>query len=272
MQDRVANALKKYVPDSEATILYLSICKHITSSYMDPVLLPDQRVYRIWYALYMLRGWRKWLLSHKDYTLKDNFITNNAFVCVEINAHALIEIIVKLRLKNQANLFNTLWFSSQPCESMFRMMRSMGTVNFTKINFNLNELLNMIARVEMADKIAHSTKDVNFPKIDAHICNEPQVEPQLPTDQQIVAEMEKARKDALAKLAEFDIFLNANDITENRELQIAKERIANAMMESFSMDEDLDEDPDSDFEEESSEFDRKKRTQKHTSVAIYRIT
>lgn len=85
MEDRVLNAMKNHVPNCEATLMYLNICKHITSSYLEPKLKPVERVYSIWYALYFLRCWRSWILSHKDYSLRDNFISNNAYNCVEIN-------------------------------------------------------------------------------------------------------------------------------------------------------------------------------------------
>lgn len=247
MEDRISNALNKYIPHSEATVMYLSICKHITSSYLQPNLMPTERIYNIWYGLYFLRGWRKWLLSQKDYSLKDNFISSNAYICVEINAHALIEIIVKLREKNQANLFKPLSFSSQPCESIFRMMRSMGTINFTKINFNLYELLHMIARVEMSNKIAYSNKDIEFARIAREIETKDSL--QMPSNLEILNEMEKARKNAIAKMAEFGIFLSENEITHNKELQCAKEKTAKEMMAMFPN--ECESDWFSDSEEES---------------------
>lgn len=47
MEYRVEEALKKYVIDSEATIVYLQICRNVTSSSLDEKLTPDERVYRI---------------------------------------------------------------------------------------------------------------------------------------------------------------------------------------------------------------------------------
>lgn len=41
--------------------------------------------------------------------------------------------ILKLRDEGKTEMFQTHLFASQPCEHMFRHMRSMGTANFTKI-------------------------------------------------------------------------------------------------------------------------------------------
>lgn len=241
MEDRVLNAMKKYVPDSEATVIYLTICKHITSSYLQPNLTPSERVYHIWYALYFLRCWRKWILSQKDYSLKNNFISNNAYTCVEINAHALIEMIVKLRTMDQARLFKPSLFSSQPCEHMFRTMRSMGTFNFTKINFNLNELFHMIARLEMTNKIVYSNMEIKFARFAPDNHDKKEHSLQLPSDEQIMNEMENARTNALANAAELGILLTADDITQNTEFQRSRERKAEATMEMFSFECDSEE-------------------------------
>lgn len=47
--------------------------------------------------LFFARFWRKWLLCHKNYTLEKKFISLNAYLCIEINAHALIVHVLTLR-------------------------------------------------------------------------------------------------------------------------------------------------------------------------------
>lgn len=147
MRPRVLNALREHIFDSEATIKYLHICDQVTSSFLDDIC-PTERIYRIWNALFFLRAWKKWLIQ-SEYDADDNFITVFTYSCVEINAHMLIYIIQKLRCSNQSDLFLPDLFSSQPCEHIFRQMRSMGTTNYTKITFNLFELLHMISRVDL---------------------------------------------------------------------------------------------------------------------------
>lgn len=264
MESRVLEALEKYVVDSEATIAYLTMCKLITSSYLDVTLTALERIYNIWYALYFFRCWRKWLSIQKDYSTKDNFISNNAYTCIEINAHALIEIIVKLRSNGQSHLFMPLYFASQPCEHIFRTMRSMGTANFTKINFTLNELFHMIGRLELMQKIVYSHQDITFPRLskddtsdlasDSASDNIPKSSPKstvniyaLPSDEEIMQTMLNARTKALEKAMEFGICLNDDDITVC-DLQYSRAKDAESMAanltaemsESFDDLEDID--------------------------------
>lgn len=51
MDTRVIDTLEKNVADCKGTIMYLKLCKQITSSYLEEDLEPVERIYRIWYAL-----------------------------------------------------------------------------------------------------------------------------------------------------------------------------------------------------------------------------
>lgn len=117
IQERVFNALSAHVSDSQGTIMYLKLCKKVIRSYNDFTLTPEQRIYEIWYPTYFLRGWRKWISGKAQqnrkntkknsegidvnvrYTLKDNFISSNAYSCIEINAYSMVQLIIKLREK-----------------------------------------------------------------------------------------------------------------------------------------------------------------------------
>ena len=44
-----------------------------------------------------MRYWRKWLILNKSFTLRDNFITSNTYMCIELNAHALIVFLITIR-------------------------------------------------------------------------------------------------------------------------------------------------------------------------------
>lgn len=110
---RVIGCLKKYVPDSEATILYLEITRAITSAYIEANLTPSERLYRIWHGLYLLRAWKMWIQSSKTHNLQDNFISSNAITCVEINAYCLIHLIKKFRDIGHPELFIPTLFSRE---------------------------------------------------------------------------------------------------------------------------------------------------------------
>lgn len=60
-QPRVLKALAESVIDSEATIMYLTICREIYSAFIDVKLEPLERVYNIFHATYFLRAWRTWI-------------------------------------------------------------------------------------------------------------------------------------------------------------------------------------------------------------------
>lgn len=211
MEKRVLESLEKNVADCKATVMYLKLCMQITSSYVQHDLRPIDRIYRLWSAVYFLRSWRKWIqISKKGYTLKDNFITSNAYACVELNAQALIELILKLRSAQLENMFITQYFSSQACENFFRQMRSMGTINFTKINFTIFNLLHMISLVELMNKIIFSYEEIVSPRIKPN-CKTSNLATgltmNLPSNEEILQAMMNARNDALQKSAEFGMIV-----------------------------------------------------------------
>lgn len=99
--------------------------------------------------------------------LNDSFITSNCYTCIEINAHNLIQLIRKLRHDKTPELFVPTLFNSQMNEETFRQVRSMGTVNYTKVNFSLLELLHLIGRIELQNNIVLfklANSGVEFPR------------------------------------------------------------------------------------------------------------
>lgn len=125
--DPVINLLQNHVADSRGTVIYLQIIKNILDSFVDKTLTPLERVYKIWYAVFTLRIWRCWIKEQETYSLKENFISFNAYtsMCVEINAHNLIKLILKLKEENSEELFLPWIMTSQPCEKTFRAVRSL---------------------------------------------------------------------------------------------------------------------------------------------------
>lgn len=164
--DRVIVALAQNVENSEATIQYLKVCQGITSCFLELDLAPTDRIIRMYRGLYFLRIWRQYIKTSKTYTLKDNFITSNAYSCAEINARNLIYLMKKYRDEGAPQLFLPNLFDSQTCERTFRQFRALGTVNYTKINFSLHELLHMVGRIEVQNEISYfrlANEDVIFP-------------------------------------------------------------------------------------------------------------
>lgn len=166
-EDRVTQSMLNNVTGSEVTVkYYLKMCKKVTSSYLDFELTPLERVFWIWHALFFIRIWRKNIIASKSYQLRENFISSNAYTCIEINAQNLLFMIRKIREEKRPEEFLTSLFDSQMCENAFRQFRSMGTAEYTKINFSLYELLHMIGRSEVQNDIGYiklADQDIHCP-------------------------------------------------------------------------------------------------------------
>lgn len=200
---RVLNVLKVYVQESRGTVKYLKLCHDVVSSYMDFDMTPIDRIIRNWSAAYFFRIWKEYIRNSK-YRMDEKFITHNAFKCIEVNSRNLLILIRKFRDNNTPHLFVPTLFQSQTCEKIFRQFRSMGTVNFTKINFSILELLYMIRRVEVQNNILHFKlvdKGVVFPKF--------QVESRktkiysLPSDHEIELALHQAKMCAVEEAKKF---------------------------------------------------------------------
>lgn len=166
MQMRVRESLSQSVLHCEGTIEYIRMCEEITSSLYEENLSPLERLTRIWRSTYFMRAWRLWITQNVDngLSLDENFITANCYACIEINAQNLVILIRKFRDENLSEFFLPTIFNSQPCEETFRKMRSMGTVNYTKINFTMLELMHLVGRIELMNDI------MNFKLGDVDVC------------------------------------------------------------------------------------------------------
>lgn len=131
------------------------MCNDITSSYLDLEIPSVERVFRMFRSMYFLRMWKNHISGSSYYNLQDNFITNNAYTCIEINGRSMLELIQIFRQNQSPHFFLLPIFDSQTCEKTFRLLRSMGTVNLTKINFSFFEILHMIGRIELQNEIAY---------------------------------------------------------------------------------------------------------------------
>ena len=55
-------------------------------------------------------------MLNKAYTLKDQFVTSNAYMCIELNAHTLIVFLITVQ-EYGANCFLPWLLRSQVCEA-----------------------------------------------------------------------------------------------------------------------------------------------------------
>lgn len=214
MHPRVRETLIQIV-DSDATIEYIRICDDITSSLYTDDLPPSDRLYLSWRATYFLRAWRIFITKTRGMTLENNFITPNAYGCIELNSQNLIILIQKFRDQNMDEYFLPSIFNSQSCEETFRKFRSLGTINYTKINFTLLELIHLVKRIEIMNDIMYFKlvdRDVIFPRDPAKNHKENKYE--LPDDYEIENTLLRASTDAIAATKKFGINITFDEIAD----------------------------------------------------------
>lgn len=165
---------------------------------MERNLTPLQRIRKIWYSLFLIRIWREFIYSRKNATLKDNFLSINCYVCVEINAHSLVKCIHYLKKMGKPELFLPYLFDSQPCEAIFRQFRSMSTTNSTVINCTVKEASSRISKIQLQNEIMHTTSsDFMYPRLNKK-CVETNAVHSLPSAEQIYNEIVFCEKSAFA--------------------------------------------------------------------------
>ena len=161
------------IAEARATKCYVGLIKSVIDSYLDKSLDPLIRIEKLWNVVFFLRYWRQWILVNCQCSLKDNFITYNAYMCTEINAHSLITFLMTVR--DQLNKDSTSasflpWLlGSQSCERTFRSVRSMSSTFSTIINFGMLGLLRCLHRLQIQSTIQSETStDIIFPRVLKH--------------------------------------------------------------------------------------------------------
>jgi len=151
--------LLKNIPDSQGTISFLKIMNNVLKSHLNKTIGVKERLYCLWHSVYLLRIWRCSVMKNNDLTLKNNFITSNAYSCIELNALALINIVKyfsKLENGKDLQLFLPWHHSSQACEKLFRSTRSMTSTYSTVVNFSLNDFIRKLTRIEILNFIQNN--------------------------------------------------------------------------------------------------------------------
>lgn len=221
-KSRVLRSLQNFVPESEATVMYLRLCKNIASAFLDAKLKPTERIHKMWCSIFFLRIWRSWISEvEKDtnecqtnnYTVKNSFITANAYECIEINGHGLIQLVIKFRNEGKPEQFIPELYSSQACESTFRQFRSLSTIFWTKINMTLLEMFNSVGRVELLNDIRFfKIPNVKFARTNMDLSEA--VTYDLPSNEEIFETIKMARDEAIRDAATFEMKISPTDILE----------------------------------------------------------
>lgn len=198
------------VKGSDGTILYLRVLNSVLRSFLDLRLTPIERIRKIWFATFVLRIWKKFILeSKKKYSVDYHFISKNCYACVEINAHSLVFLMLYLREKKLDHLFHPDMLGSQQCESIFRQIRSLSSTYSTVTNCSILDIIRRMSKIELQNEISHfKLKHWNFPRIglpsssyfptvDRNGIKQHENLVQLPNQQELVDEIELAKLEAI---------------------------------------------------------------------------
>lgn len=155
IDERVLAQLRK-IPGADATELFLCLMGDTLDSYLQPHMPPLERIFKMWRVTFFLRLWRQWLIE-EDHELERCFITPQTYLCIELNAHAIVQAVVTMR-SCPCRMIPHL-FSSQPCEKCFRAARSLTSTFATVVNFSLLQMLSRLRRIELQTVIVDALKD-----------------------------------------------------------------------------------------------------------------
>ncbi|CAF3518851.1 unnamed protein product [Rotaria socialis] len=164
----------------KATYSYLLVLNLLILAYTQSKVSLLNRIYYAWVVLFFIRLWRIWLYitkrTRKSRIKNSNkneqycFITSNALLSIELNAHYLIYtyLLIEQKLIPQYVAKFMHLFSSQPCESLFRDARALFGVYTTRINFTMKQLLqrinklNALTEIRQCEEVNHH-EQIRFP-------------------------------------------------------------------------------------------------------------
>lgn len=193
--DKVLKLLRMHVTNSEGTIAFLSMMRDLIDVFYDKSLSPLQRIEKIWYVVFLLRLMREYVSSQKKLSTSKNFLTQNCYACIEINAHNLVNLILFLGKHNMEDKFLPFLYSSQPCEEFFRKLRSFTTTFSTMVNCTVKDILGRIKKVQLLNDIENESTFA-FPRTkNSHQFVGYNVT-ELPTKEQIISQIEACRENA----------------------------------------------------------------------------
>lgn len=205
--EKVISLLKRNVSGSEGTTQFLQIMSDAYLPFDDEKLELLDRVRKLWRSLFLVRIWRKFVLDSPKLTLKKNFMSSNCFYCIELNAHSMVFILRYLRNEQLTHLFSPLMYSSQPCESFYRQLRSLTTISSTVVNFDTKGILDRISRIHLLNEISND-KDSGFiyPKaLNSVKFSSPPNYDEFPSDSDIIDTIKQCKEEALILATEIGL-------------------------------------------------------------------
>ena len=195
--------------------------KNFVDAFLDKGLSPLERIKKVWYIIFFLRYWHRWLSLHKKFNVKENFITSNAFSGIELNGHALVSLVILMRDKipNGNELFCPWLLGSQPCEQTFRAARSMTGTFSTIINFSMHALLQRLHRLQIQLQLESEMKEtgIQYPRVINHVkktgfSSDTKLSNLMDiSDKEIFDTVERAKREAQYALEDLGIYVKDKD-------------------------------------------------------------
>lgn len=188
--------LHEVVPGSNGTVAYLKVMRLIHESFLEENVSPTERITAIWTALFFIRAWRS--ISLRNTKNIKQCPTSNVYWSLELNAHGIVQFLIQCRDNRHPEQFNIQIMSSQPCETSFRELRSMTTLNHTAVNFTMKEVEQRMQKVQMKLLIMYRRRNlINFPSLlrqDQKVSETPVYD--LPNDNEICNAILEAENNA----------------------------------------------------------------------------
>ena len=161
-------------------------------------------------------------MNSEEYSIQNNFITENSYSCIELNAHSLITQLLTA-CKSGYNFLPWLC-GSQSCEKLFRTLRSMSSIFSTVVNFGMLGLLRRLHRLQIQFHLETSSHDTGI------------LYPQSKTSKQNAKRTDKPDNEDLTDITDQDILAVVWD-AKNKVHTVVKEL---GMWEESMVDEDSD--------------------------------
>ena len=197
---------------TKGTREYLEIMRNIRDSFLNKSLRPQKRLYLAWKSLFQLRIWRVWLNTN-NYKGEDHFITSNAYICMGLNCHFLLNTMINVTNGIFPPEALRLWLcGSQACEETFRILRAMSPMFSTIVNFTVKGIIQRVHRLNYLSLIECS-EVIAFPRVKRRLlqCKEESEETLMVPETCFYDIITAAKEDAIACMKSLGILLDSYD-------------------------------------------------------------
>ena len=203
LKEDVVEALEDLgsIMSTKETVTYLWLMRNIQIAFLDKSISPIERLSLMWQTVFFMRIWRKWLCNN-DHSLSDHFVTQNVYVCTELNGHMLLNtvynVIVGVLPKEALRIWNC---GSQGCEQVFRLLRSMTPTFSTVVNFSMKGVLERTHKLNFLASI-EASEEIVFPRAQRRLLQlreETENTLKIPTFDEVTDCIKKSKEEAVKK-------------------------------------------------------------------------